>query len=103
MSKKDILNILDQELPYLRKKFGVKRLALFGSFAKGVQSKTSDIDLLVQLGKPLGLEFIELAYYLERALGRKVDLTTFDCFERSKANPRYRHIALDVQSTLTYV
>jgi len=103
LSKKDILNILEKELPYLKEKFGVRKLALFGSFAKEVPSKNSDIDLLVQLGKPLGLEFIELAHYLEKTLGKKVDLTTFNCFERSKENPRYKHIAVDVQSTLTYV
>ena len=103
MSKKDILNILEKELPYLQDKFGVRKLALFGSFAKGAPSENSDIDLLVQLGKPLGLEFIKLAYYLEKILGRKVDLTTFNCFEKSKKNPRYKHIAVDIQSTLTYV
>ena len=84
LKKEDVLQILEKELFYLKEKYGVKRLALFGSFAKGHQSKISDIDLLVQHEKPFAFDFIELAYYLEGVHGRKVDLATFGCFEISK-------------------
>jgi len=57
---------------------------------------------LVQLVKPLGLEFVRLAYYLEEILGRKVDLVTFNTLHRSMENPRYKHIAADIQRTLSY-
>jgi len=87
----------------LREKYGVERIAVYGSFAKGNQTKKSDIDILVQLVKPLGLDFIELAYYLEKVLKRKVDLATFDGLKRSIENPRYKHIASDIQRTLSYV
>lgn len=103
LEKTDILQILQRELPYLKEKYGVKQIALFGSFAKGNQSKASDVDLLVKVERPLGFEFIDLAYYLEEVLGRKVDLATFDNFQRSMKNPRYKHIAFDVQRTLAYV
>ena len=102
-AKEEIFQTLRKELPYLREKYGVERMAIFGSFAKGNQTKKSDIDILVQLVKPLGLEFIELAYHLEEVLGRKVDLTTFDTLHRSMENPRYKHIASDIQRTLSYV
>ena len=102
-AKEEIFQILRKELPYLREKYGVERIAVYGSFAKGNQTKKSDIDILVQLVKPLGLEFIELAYHLEEVLGRKVDLTTFDTLHRSMENPRYKHIASDIQRTLSYV
>ena len=101
--KENILQILQRELPYLKEKYGVKQIALFGSFAKGTQSKSSDIDLLVQLERPLGFEFIDLACYLEDVLGRKVDLITFDHLQRSKENPRYKHLVTDVERTLAYV
>lgn len=77
----------------MREKYGVTRIAIYGSFAKGGHAKKSDIDILVQLEKPLGLEFIELAYHLEKVLGRKVDLATFETLYRSMENPRYRHIS----------
>ena len=103
LTKEKILQTLRNELPYLQEKYGVERMAIYGSFAKGVQTRKSDIDILVQLVKPLGLEFVALAYYLEEILGRKVDLATFDTLHRSMENPRYKHIAADIQRTLSYV
>jgi len=103
LSKEKILQTLRKELPYLQERYGVERMAIYGSFAKGVQTRKSDIDILVQLVKPLGLEFIGLAYYLEEILGRKVDLATFDTLQRSMENPRYQHIAADIERTLSYV
>lgn len=101
--REKVLQILRGELPYLREKYGVERLAIYGSFAKGDQTKRSDVDILVQLVNPLGLKFVELAYHLEKVLGRKVDLATFETLHRSLENPRYRHIAVDIQRALSYV
>ena len=103
LTKEEISQRLREELPYLREKYGVERIAIYGSFAKGNQTKKSDIDILVQLVKPLGLEFIALAYHLETVLSRKVDLATFDTLHRSVENPRYQHIASDIERTLSYV
>jgi len=102
-TKEQIFQILKKELPYLNEKYGVERIAIYGSFAKGNQRKRSDIDILVQLIKPLGLDFIKLAYHLEKVLKRRVDLATFDTLKRSLENPRYKHIASDIQGTLSYV
>jgi len=103
LDREEVLQVLRKELPSLREKYGVERLAIYGSFAKGDQTKRSDVDILVQLVNPLGLKFVELAYHLEKVLGRKVDLATFETLHRSLENPRYKHIALDVQRTLSYV
>jgi len=102
-TREQIFQILKNELPYLNEKYGVERMAIYGSFAKGNQRKRSDIDILVQLIKPLGLDFIKLAYHLEKVLKRRVDLATFDTLKRSLENPRYKHIASDIQGTLSYV
>jgi hypothetical protein len=102
-TKEQIFQILKKELPYLNEKYGVERIAIYGSFAKGNQRKRSDIDILVQLIKPLGLDFIKLAYHLEKVLKRRVDLATFDTLKRSLENPRYKHIASDIEGTLSYV
>ena len=70
-NKKQILQTLEREMPYLRQKYGVVRVALYGSFAHGSPSEKSDVDLLVELSRPLGLEFVALADCLEKQLGRK--------------------------------
>ncbi len=102
-TKKEIIQILRKELPYLREKYGVEKMAIYGSFAKDSYTRKSDVDILVQLMRPLGLEFVRLAYHLEEILGRKVDLATFDTLHRSMESPRYKHIAADIQRTLSYV
>lgn len=103
LTAKGISKALKKELPYLREKYGVEKIALYGSFVRGAHTAKSDVDILVQIEKPLGLEYVGLANYLEEVLGRKVDLATFDMLHRSLKNPRYRDIAVDVQRTLHYV
>jgi uncharacterized protein len=102
-TKQEIMRLLRKQLPYLQEKYGVQRIAIYGSFAKGNQTKKSDVDIFVQLMKPLGLEFVELAYHLEKVLKKKVDLATFNTLKRSLENPRYKHIASDIDRTLSYV
>jgi predicted nucleotidyltransferase len=102
-TKQEVLDLLKKQLPYLQEKYGVQRIAIYGSFAKDNQTKKSDVDILVQLMRPLGLEFVELAYDLEKILKKKVDLATFATLKRSLENPRYKHIASDIEGTLTYV
>jgi len=102
-TKQEVLDLLKKQLPYLQEKYGVQRIAIYGSFAKGNQTKKSDLDILVQLMRPLGLEFVELAYDLEKILKKKVDLATFATLQRSLENPRYKHIASDIERKLSYV
>lgn len=87
----------------MREKYGIVKIAIFGSFAKGYPNEESDVDILVELARPMGLEFIALADYLEDRLGRKVDISTFDCLKRSLLNPRYSAIAQDVGRSLLCV
>ena len=91
------------ELPYLRERYGVERIALYGSFARDEQTEGSDVDLLVDLSRPLGLEFVELVEHLEKALGREPDVATFETLSRSKDTVRYRPVAEHVEGCLTYV
>lgn len=103
LAKENIFERLKRELPYLQEKYGVERIALYGSFARSEQAEKSDVDLLVELARPLGFEFVDLANYLEKVLGRKVDLATLSTFHRSKQDPRRRHIAFNVAKDLVYV
>jgi len=80
--RNEILKILKQELPYLKEKFKVKSIGIFGSYVRGEQTKTSDIDILVEFEAPVGFfKFIELEDYLSEKLGAKVDLVTPDALK----------------------
>lgn len=57
-------------------KYKVKKIGLFGSFARGEQKKFSDVDFLVEFKEPTFDNFMDLVFSLEDLLGRKVDLVT---------------------------
>ena len=59
------------------RKYKIKKAGIFGSYARGDYKKRSDIDILVQLGKPMGFEFAGMAIELEEKLKKKVDLVTY--------------------------
>ncbi len=103
MTRESVLSILREELPYLQERFGVKKLMLFGSFAKGSFSAHSDVDLLVDFSRPIGLEFVTLADYLEKILGRKVHLITLTTLHHNLSDPYHRPIAEDIVRTMTDV
>ncbi len=65
-----------QNKAYLRETYGVTEIGIFGSFARGDNDEKSDIDVVVELQKPLGLQFFSLERHLENYLGKKVDLAT---------------------------
>ena len=50
----------------------------FGSFVEGKQKKNSDIDILIEPTKGMGLAFFKLQFELEHELGRKVDLVSYN-------------------------
>ena len=61
----------------IAKKYGVRRLAFFGSFNTPKFQKDSDIDILVEFMQPVGfVKFIGLENELSKLLKRKVDLVT---------------------------
>ena len=56
--------------------YGISRMGIFGSTARGEQNTESDVDILVEFEQPIGVEFIDLSYMLEKALNRKVDVVS---------------------------
>ena len=61
---------------FLKKKYGIKKLGIFGSYSRNLQTETSDLDILVEFEKEVGLEFLEIKFFLEFLLEIKVDLAT---------------------------
>ncbi len=71
----DIKRILKSHKEELESKYGVKEIGIFGSYVKDEQTETSDVDILIEFEKPLGLlEFVGLKNYLSDLLGVNVDL-----------------------------
>ena len=60
----------------LQKRFRVRTLALFGSYARNQQTEHSDVDILVEVDPSIGLGFVSLAEELERRLQARVDLVS---------------------------
>jgi predicted nucleotidyltransferase len=75
MTEKQILEALKAHNSDLRK-YSVKRIGLFGSYARGEQRPDSDVDFLVEFDKSSFDNFMELSFYLESLLGTHVDLIT---------------------------
>jgi predicted nucleotidyltransferase len=74
LDRHSILDILNREAPELRRRFGVRSIGLFGSYATGANRARSDVDILVELEEYTYRAYIDLLFHLEKAFGRKVDL-----------------------------
>ena len=86
MKRDEILKTLRAHRDELRKRFGVKSLAVFGSVARGEARPDSDVDILVEFeGRATFDRYMGLKFFLEDLLGRRVDLVT-----RKALKPRMR-------------
>ena len=76
ITKTDILSKLRELKPELHKHYAVKEIGLFGSYSDESNTENSDIDILVELDRPIGWKIFTLEIYLEKVFGRKIDLVT---------------------------
>jgi len=99
LTRAEIIKVLRENYPYLASEYGVKRIGLFGSYAKDQPSEASDIDIVVEFGRPIGFRFAEFAEYLEDILGKRVDVLTPAGIE----GIRVERIARSIQESTVYV
>ena len=88
-SLEEIRAILRQHRDELRDRFGVRRIGIFGSCAREEHTPLSDVDVLVELERPMGWEIVDLHRYLEELLRVKVDLVTEGALRRKPLLRRY--------------
>jgi len=75
LTKEQILKYLREHKKELYEKYGVRKIGLFGSYARNENKKSSDIDIVVELECDNKFRsFFELKYYLEESLDMEVDL-----------------------------
>lgn len=88
----NIITILKNNKQRLTEKYGLSVLAIFGSYCRGQQTENSDVDILVDFNRPIGIEFIDLADELEKLLKIRVDLVS-----KNGIKPQYfEHIQADL-------
>jgi predicted nucleotidyltransferase len=82
--KSPLVKKLEAEAPAIRLQFGVKKIGIFGSFARGEQTKKSDVDVLVDFadGYATLRNFVGLAERLEALFRRNVDLITVEGIDK---------------------
>jgi predicted nucleotidyltransferase len=90
-----IRKILQLHKSRLISTYGLKNIAIFGSYSRNQQNDASDLDILVEFSRPVGIEFIDLAEELEGLLNIKVDLVS-----RNGVRPEYFK---QIESDLNYV
>jgi predicted nucleotidyltransferase len=83
-TREEILKLLSQNRSSLENRFKVRRMALFGSYARGDQRSDSDVDILVDIDPSVGLEFVTLAEQIEQLLGLPVELVSRRAIKPSK-------------------
>ena len=77
MNRAEVLDKLSRNKPTLVARYGVDRLALFGSTARDAARADSDIDILVSFDGPATSErYFGVQFFLEDLLGRPIDLVT---------------------------
>ena len=75
-TRDETLSVLRAHLPDLRAEYGVRKLAVFGSVARDAAGEDSDVDIIVEFERPIGLRFVDFADRLESILGVKIDILT---------------------------
>jgi len=80
LSQQEILEILSRDLNKWKDQYGVKRIALFGSYSRDDQRNSSDIDLLVEFDEKAMIfdNYMNLKFNLEDLFQKPVDLVILD-------------------------
>ena len=84
MSVEAIKKQIQKNKAEISEKYFVKEIGLFGSYIRNEQTKTSDLDIIVDFKKPIGWDVVDLQEYLQKLLGVKVDLVLKQGIKRNK-------------------
>jgi len=77
MKREDILHYLAEQKPEFERRFGVRKIGLFGSYARGNNHEDSDIDIVVELEKPDLLTLVGIKQTIEEQLNVNVDIVRY--------------------------
>ncbi|HRQ39867.1 MAG TPA: nucleotidyltransferase family protein [Chloroflexota bacterium] len=96
MTLAEIKEILKAQKPYLAERYGIKELAVFGSYVRGEQQADSDLDVLIDVERPPKIsliDLVELEAYLSAQLNTEVDVAL-----KTNLKPRIgQHILQEIE------
>ncbi len=75
-NRAEIIKKIKEQYPFLSKQYGIRRIGIFGSVAMDSARPDSDVDIVVEFERPIGLKFMEFVTYMENLFGKKVDVLT---------------------------
>ena len=90
-----IKKILTQIKPELIDKYHISSIGLFGSIVRDDFNASSDVDIIVDFSRPIGIEFVDLADYIEKKINKNVDLVS-----KNGIKPKYYQV---IESEIIYV
>jgi len=99
MDRDDVINKLSENKDYLDRKFGIARIGLFGSYAKGNHDTSSDLDLVIEIRKEKRLGFSDM-YHLEQYLKKIFSVEHIDIVNQDYINPL---VAYHMRKSVIYV
>jgi len=99
LTSEEVFDKLRKELSFLKREYKIKKIGVFGSFAKGKPQVESDLDIIVEFETSIGLAFMDLADYLEKLFNRKVDILTPEGIR----SIRVEKIAQEINKSVVYV
>lgn len=95
MGKQEVIDMLKEVKPLLEKNYGIKAIALFGSYSRNEQTPESNIDILVEHSSPLGFKFLDMVYELDNLFKKEVQVVS-----KNGIKPKYLDV---IKSDLIYV
>lgn len=91
-SRSDIIAALQRCKAMLSNLYPIRRIGLFGSYARNEQTDSSDVDVVVEVDPSIGFRFVELAQRIEEMIGLPTDVVS-----QSGLKPQYlRSIMPDI-------
>jgi len=98
-SRDEIIKKIKGQYFYLSQQYGIRRIGIFGSVAMDTAGQDSDIDIVVEFDRPIGLKFMEFVDYMEKLFGKKVDVLTKDGIK----NIRVKNVSAEIEKNIIYV
>ena len=98
-NRTEIIRKIKEQYPFLLKQYGVRRIGIFGSVALDSAGPDSDVDIVVEFERPIGLKFMEFIEYTENLFGKKVDVLTREGIK----NIRVKNVSAEIERNIIYV
>lgn len=99
MTKEYLINKLKLDYNFLHHEYNVEKIGIFGSYVSGNYTENSDVDIIVKFSKPIGFKFFELVEFLEKELGKNVDIIT----DIGLNGVRVENIKHSIEESIIYV